>query len=204
MVSDLETWITTESKRQGLPFEGVGTEFGLEPYLAARVNVSERQIKDFFSTKKNKYVLYNSVNEASFHCLFDTAVYAADWQKVFLLLPSLRWVESMIYPLSHCDYQGESEPIPFLEKSPSATTLRPIAGGYMTKVFNYQNKFVFFVLEGYTPKPIPLPFNLVRGQVEREYRRLVAKKQLPAFESALRQRAGAKNLLEQTLKDLEQ
>ncbi len=42
----ITAWLEQTAIRQGLPYNGAGTEFGLEPepYLAARVKVSEAQL----------------------------------------------------------------------------------------------------------------------------------------------------------------
>ncbi len=198
----LENWIKAQIIRQGLPLGGAGGEYGLETYLAARANVSETQLKNYYNLTKDKYRIGRAFEASVFACVFQTLKYAQDWQKVISLLPTPNWIDQLFYPLNMCDFEGATDILKY--EKPSRANLTPIAGGFVTNIFKLGNEYAFLLLYGYLPKPMLKPFNLVRGEVEREYRRLVAKKQLPAFERNLRQKAGAKNLLEQALKDLEQ
>jgi hypothetical protein len=201
---NLETWINSEVVRQGLPYAGAGTESGLENYLAARVKVSEVQIKDYFNKNQSKYLIGKVLDESDFPCVFKTLNYANSWQQIFSILPASNWIYDIPYPLnSYCDVEGESDVQLSLPEKPSRSSLQPIPGGFMSRVFKYEKGFAFLVLYGYTPTPLLKPFDLARGEVERDYRLLVAKKQLPNFKRTLYARTNAQNLLKQALAELE-
>jgi hypothetical protein len=202
---EIETWLKRSVVETGLPYNGAGardngagSQESLENYLAARVKVSENQLRSYYTANKNKYLL--GKNAKQMPCKFQSQSFANQLRNTFLTFPDQTWYFSLEYPYSsYCDLE-EQPPLP---EKPSRTSLKPVPGGFITKVFRYQGEFWFVVLYGYQSKPLLKPFTLVRNEVEQEYRGLVAKKQLPAFEQALRKRMKAQNLLKEAMQELE-
>ena len=136
-------------------------------------------------------------------CTFANSQYASKWRDFVVFAPFDLWGDRQSYPLyRHCDAEDGSDPLPL--PAPSRTTLTPIAGGYITAVFRYQQGFYFVALYGFHPDPLIKPFALVRDQVEQAYRTLVAEKQLSSFRAALYARTGVQNRLSDAIKQLEQ
>jgi hypothetical protein len=198
---EIQAWLSQQVVRIGLPHGGAGSVDGLESYLAARVKVSENQLKSYYFANRKRFVFESGGEQIP--CRFETLTFANQMRKFFVLFPDDKWFYSLEYPSGiYCDTDGGREPPP-LPKKLSRSSLTPIPGGFVTEVFKYEKEFWFIALYGYQPKPLLKPFALVRNEVEQEYRGLVAKKQLPAFEQALRKRVKAQNLLKQAMQELE-
>lgn len=193
----VEAFLTKEAVHQELPYGGAGAESGLETYLAARANVSEMQLKFYYDQNRTKFLLGN--NPFYMQCQFENKDYASHWRGVFVFAASEAWINGISY---QCDTEGEADPLP-LPEMPSQSSLIPIAGGYITKVFQHRATYYFLALYRFLPQPIQKPFVLVRGEVEQQYRLIVARKRLPTFELELRARAGVQNLLAEGLRELE-
>ena len=198
---ELLSWLEQTAVREGLPYGGAGAEFGLLPYIAARVKVSEMQLKSFYWQDRREY-MYRT-DQRIVQCTFANSQYASKWRDVVIFAPFDLWGDGENFPLYiHCDTQGATNPLPL--PAPSRTTLTPIAGGYITAVSRFQQGFYFVALYGFHPNPLIKPFALVRDQVEQAYRTLVAEKQLGSFRAALYARTGAQNRLAEAIKQLEQ
>jgi hypothetical protein len=205
---EIETWLKRSVVETGLPYNGAGArdngagaQESLENYLAARVKVSENQLKSYYAASEQQFMFEHGGQAMA--CNFKTQAFANQMRNMFTLFTDDKWVFTLESPFDgHCDVRGGGE-VPPLPEKPSRTSLKPVPGGFITKVFRYQGEFWFVVLYGYQPKPLLKPFALVRNEVEQEYRGLVAKKQLPAFEQALRKRVKAQNLLKQAMQELE-
>jgi hypothetical protein len=201
MNQEITAWLRRGVIRIGLPQSGAGDVNGLASYLAARVNVSENQLKSYYTANRKQFLFESSRQEMP--CRFDTWTFANQMRNMFTLFTDDRWFFTLESPFNgHCDVRGGGK-VPPLPEKPSRTSLTPVPGGFVSKVFKYQNEFWFIVLYEYQPKPLLKPFVLVRNEVEQEYRGLVAKKQLPAFEQALRKRTNPQNLLKQAMRELE-
>ncbi len=205
---EIETWLKRSIIETGLPFNGAGArdngagaQESLGNYLAARVKVSENQLKSYYAASKQQFMFERGGQAMA--CNFKTQAFANQMRNMFTLFTDDKWIFTLESPFdSHCDVRGGGE-VPPLPEKPSRTSLKPVPGGFITKVFRYQEEFWFVVLYGYQPEPLVKPFALVRNEVEQEYRGLVAKKQLPAFEQALRKRVKAQNLFKQAMQELE-
>ena len=194
-------WTERTASVEGLPYAGAGAEYGLLGYVAARVKVSEVQLKNYYWQDRRKY-MYRA-DQRSVQCTFVNLQYASKWRDVVIFAPFDLWGNEITNQLYlHCDIEGASDPLPLPRVS--KTTLTPIAGGYITAVSRFQQSFYFVALYGFHPDPLIKPFALVRDQVERAYRTLVAEKQLGNFRAALYARTGTQNRLAEVIKQLEQ
>ena len=194
-------WIERTASVEGLPYAGAGAEYGLLGYLAARVKISELQLKSQYWQDRRKYTY--RADQRIVQCTFINSQYARKWRDVVIFAPFNIWGDGENFPLyMHCDTQGTTDALPL--PAPSRTTLTPIAGGYITAVSKYQQGFYFVALYGFHPDPLIKPFALVRDQVEQAYRTLVAEKQLGSFRATLYARTGAQNRLAEAIKQLEQ
>jgi hypothetical protein len=63
--------------------------------------------------------------------------------------------------------------------------------------------YFFLVLYKYQPQPLLKPFSLARGQVEFDYRNAVARKRMPQFWQALKNRVGVQYRLKEAMRELE-
>ena len=197
----VELWLEQTAVREGLPYGGAGAEFGLMTYIAARVKISDAQLKSFYWQNRREY-LYRA-DQRKVQCTFLNSQYASKWRDVIIFSPFALWSDGGSSPLwMHCDGEGATDALPLPRAS--KTTLTPIAGGYITAVSRFQQGFYFVALYGFHPDPLIKPFMLVRDQVEQTYRTLVAQKQLSSFRAALYARMGAQNRLAEAIKQLEQ
>ena len=194
-------WTERTASVEGLPYAGAGAEYGLLGYVAARVKVSEVQLKNYYWQDRRKY-MYRA-DQRSVQCTFANSQYASKWRDVVIFAPFSIWGNEITNQLDfHCDIEGATNPLPLPRASKTALT--PIAGGYITAVSRFQQSFYFVALYGFHPDPLIKPFALVRDQVERAYRTLVAEKQLGNFRAALYARTGTQNRLAEVIKQLEQ
>jgi hypothetical protein len=195
-------WLEARSITTALPYNGAGTEAGLEAYIAARAKVSETQLKYFYWQQRDNY-LY-SKDERVVTCEFDNAELARKWRDTVLFAPYEIWGDFARNGVGVRCTQDASLTPPTLLASPSRATLTPIAGGYITGIVAVGGKASFVLRYGFHPDPIRKPFLLARDAVQRSYRKLVAAKRLEAFKAELLTRAGAKNTLAEAVAALEQ
>jgi hypothetical protein len=200
MNQQIDSWLQTSILELGLPLYGAGAEYGLENYLAARVKVNETQIKSHYANNLQKYSFKNNFEQIT--CKFSTRDKTEKIRKQFISSQDDAWERGVYDFRPNCNPQAKSEASK-LPEPPSRLSLEPVAGGFVTRVLGGDKNFYFLVIKGYHPKPLLKPFNLVAYQVEQDYRRIVARKQLPAFEQALRKRTNPQNLLKQAMRELE-
>ncbi len=157
-------------------------------------------VKAYYWTHRAAYQF--RADQRNVPCSFQTEDYARRWRDVVIFASFPIWDENTTSLIAfHCDLKGgiEVPPLPAL----SRTFLRPVAGGFVTAVVKYHDKFYFTALYGFHPDRLLKPFALVRAEVNWTYRNLVAKKQLEGFKSGLLKRTGAKNLLAEAVAALE-
>ena len=199
LAKEVSGWMQRSAVHHGIPFQGAGAEQGLEVYLAARVTVSDAQLKEHYRQHKKQHTFYQKV----ISCRFETKSFAEHFRKLFNEFPNSSWHDSLEYPNSgYCDTDGGSNDPPWPGK-PSRTSLLPVPGGYITQVFPHESAYYFQYLYNFQPVPLVKPFPLVRNEIEKEYRHIVAKKRLPAFWQELKRRTNAQYLLPQVLQELE-
>jgi hypothetical protein len=197
----INLWLEENAITEGLPHRGAGAEYGLEAYIAARAKVSDVQLKAYYWQHRQDYRYRD--DERFISCRFESLNYAKKWRDVVIFAPFNLLSVSLDYPMNaHCDAEGEADPVSLPKFS--RATLTPIAGGFVTPVFEYQKGFYFVSGYGFHPDPLLKPFVLVRETVEQTYRRIIAAKQLESFKAGLLQRTGAKNSLVQASAELEQ
>jgi hypothetical protein len=184
----------------GLPYQGAGTESGLENYIAARFTPSENQLKQYYLEHQSEYTFEEQ--EFRMGCIFDSRNSAEYWRNLFILNPQRRWINDLRSSRFYdCRIDDEIElPLPV---QPSKKSLTPVPGGFITTIGKYSNKFYFLVLYNFQPNPSFKPFSLVRGQVEYGYRLSVARQRMPEFWLRLVQSVGVQDRWQDVLKELE-
>jgi hypothetical protein len=198
--SSISEFIKSHVIYKALPYGGAGVDSNLQAYLAARVKVSADQLKFFYLKNRKNYNFRE--DEFQMGCSFTHPNPAKYWRTLFISNPTSTWIEKDQRPFYFCDIEGEAENPPMPEL-PSKGSLTPIPGGFITNVGQSRNTYYFLVLYKYQPQPLPKPFALARGQVEFDYRNLVAEKRMPQFWQALKNRVGVQYKLKEAMQELE-
>ena len=109
MNQQIDSWLKASIPELGLPLAGAGTEYGLEDYLAARVKISENQLKSYYVAKQKQFVFEGG--KQVMPCNFKTQALANQIRTALTLFTDDEWsttLESSFY--AHCDVRGDGVP----------------------------------------------------------------------------------------------
>jgi hypothetical protein len=108
---------------KALPYGGAGANSNLQAYLAARVKVSEDQLKFFYLQNRKNYNFRE--NEFQMGCSFTHPNPAKYWRTLFISNPTSTWIEEDQRPFYFCDIEGEADNPPMPEV-PSKASLEGV------------------------------------------------------------------------------